>query len=201
MSSCISLHKGNQTNLPHFRSQNRRLANFPLQKPPASKLIESYTSITILTQNGDDRSSTWRTSLRVTEDNSNLQSLPMPTLYLSKEHQFPASAQTSTDLGLRSFSHGRVPKLYTETSYLGRWDAVPAWACLPIYPFRSLGNGAVGTRIDSDDGIRADSALICILFFAFVSVSTARRCHWLGCPLRNAACLSLVRKCCPIHKG
>ena len=78
------------------------------KKPHASKLIESYTSITILTQNGDDRSSTWRTSLRATEDNSNLQRLTIPTLCLSKEHQFPASAQTSTDLDLRRFSHGRV---------------------------------------------------------------------------------------------
>jgi hypothetical protein len=47
-------------------------------------------------------------------------------------------------------------KSYIDAAYLGRWDAAPAWACLPIYPFRSSGNGPFGTRVDSDDGICAD---------------------------------------------
>jgi len=92
-------------------------------------------------------------------------------------------------------------KLYIDAAYLGRWDAAPAWACLPIYPFRSSGNGPLGTRVDSDNGICADFALICILFFALVSAGTGYRCPWLRHPLHTAACLGFVRKCCPIHKG
>lgn len=86
-------------------------------------------------------------------------------------------------------------------AYLGRWDAAPAWACLSIHPFQSSWSGPLGTEIDSDDDIWADFVLICILFFALVSACTGHIRHWLGCPLRNAACWGLVRKCCRSIKG
>jgi hypothetical protein len=92
-------------------------------------------------------------------------------------------------------------KSYIDAAYLGRWDAAPALACLSIHPFRSSGNGPLGTRIDPDDGIQADFALICIPFFGLVSAYAGHRCPWFGCLLRNAACFGLVRKCCRSIKG